>query len=68
MESVIKWRTGKPKEECECLVTLKNGNVDFSGYYSYTHSDGYEDFFWSRWDDDDIIAWCPLSEIEPHKE
>lgn len=68
VKSIIEWRTGEPKEECECLVTLKNGNIVFNDYCCYTDSDGYENFFWSRGDDDDIIAWCPLNEIEPYKE
>lgn len=68
MESKIKWHTGKPKEECECLVTLKDGYVVFNEYCCFTDSDGNEDFFWSRWDGDDIIAWCKISDIKPYKE
>mgnify|MGYP003462296855 CR=1 FL=1 len=68
MGSVIKWHTGTPDEEGEYLVTLRNGDVVFDEYFSYTDSDGNEDFLWrSCDDDDDIIAWCPLSKIEPYK-
>lgn len=68
MESVIKWQTGTPDEEGEYLVTLRNGDVVFDEYFSYTDSDGNEYFLWrSCDDDDDIIAWCPLSKIEPYK-
>lgn len=45
MESVIKWRTGKPKKECECIVTLRNGDVVLNNYYCFTNSDGYKCFF-----------------------
>ena len=26
-----------------------------------------KNFFWSNLDDDSIIAWCSLSDIEPYK-
>lgn len=35
MESVIKWQTGTPDEECECLVTLRNGDVVFNKIEPY---------------------------------
>lgn len=66
-ESVIKWQTGKPKEEGEYLVTLFNGEITFNEYCCITNSDEEEEFFWSNWDDDSIMAWCSLSDIEPYK-
>jgi hypothetical protein len=68
MESVIKWQTGNPKKECECIVTLKNGDVVFNDYRYFINSDGYKCFYWSHWNDDDVIAWYPLSRIEPYTE
>lgn len=67
-ESVIKWQTGQPKEEGEYLVTLFNGEITFNEYCCITNSDEEEEFFWSNWDDDSIIAWCKLSDIKPYKD
>ena len=60
-------QTGKPKEKGEYLVTLFNGEITFNEYCCITNSDEEEEFFWSNWDDDSIIAWCSLSDIEPYK-
>ena len=67
MESVIKWQTGTPKENGDYLVTryspLGKGRT-------YTQTNYY---FYGKWvievlDASYVIAWCPLSEIEPYKE
>lgn len=59
MESVIKWRTGEPKEDGIYLVT------DFANQIFFV--DRCDDS-WVIYDDDEILAWCPLNEIEPYKE
>ena len=59
MESVIKWQIGEPKEDCNCITTIDTGDivmVSFSIHYKWYHYT------------DRVIAWCPLSEIEPYKE
>lgn len=59
MESVIKWRTGE---------------INDAGYYLATDRDGYVYVLWYRKGSrlsnslKNVIAWCPLSEIEPYKE
>ena len=58
MESVIKWRTGVPKKVEKYMITLNDGRVTISFWNGISWSD------WAK----DIIAWCPLSEIEPYKE
>lgn len=56
MESIIKWHTGEPKEDCGCIVTLNNGDIVVVSY-----STTYQWYFYNG----QVIAWCPLSEIEP---
>ena len=58
MESVIKWRTGEPKENGGYIVTMKDHSITL---------DYYEDGQWFI-HQDGIIAWCPLGEIEHYKE
>lgn len=58
MESVIKWRTGEPKEVGGYIVTMSDNTITLD--YS-------EDGKWFI-HDEGIIAWCPLNEIEPYKE
>ena len=59
MESVIKWRTGEPKEYCFCIITDNHGICDI---------DVWDGEYWMVYHKDEVIAWCPLSEIEPYKE
>lgn len=57
MESIIKWRTGKPTEAGNYLCTNTKGHVVL--------------FHWMPhygWGNYKVIAWCPLNEIEPYKE
>ena len=60
-ESVIKWRTGEPKEKGDYLVSLKNGCVKFDNF-------GIIGEKWFVFNSDFILAWCPISEIKPYKE
>ena len=60
MESIIKWQTGKPNNHGKYVITLKWKTVE---------SDWYDkDLGWYRYRDEDIIAWCLLSDIEPYKD
>ena len=68
MESVIKWHTGEPKKAGTYIVTLENGLVFCDDYYCYMTLDGKVKLDWRIVDSSDILAWCPLSEIEPYKE
>lgn len=69
MESKIKWQTGKPLCRCgkfiitykyfEChtkhiTIALREGNTWYDTNFDRLRVD--------------VIAWCPLSEIEPYKE
>ena len=63
MESVIKWQTGFPTVEGEYLVAELNGNVTCDCWCVYEH---YQ--YWAQHTDREVIAWCPLSDIEPYKE
>lgn len=57
MESVIKWRTGKPNKSGWYIVSTRDNKVTYD-VFSESHP----------WFMEDVIAWCPLSEIEPYKE
>ena len=60
--SLIKWRTGVPPSSDGwkmCLITTKMGYIDFCGWQATK---------WSNISKENVIAWCPLSEIEPYKE
>lgn len=67
MESIIKLRTGTPKEEGEYLVTryspLGKGET-------YTQTNYYRGGKWlvNVLDASLVIAWYPLREIKPYKE
>ena len=63
MESVIKWQTGFPNIEGEYLVTEDNGNVTVDCWCVLEH---YQ--YWAQHRDDEIIAWCKISDIKPYKE
>lgn len=60
MENVIKWQTGEPKKLDYYIVTTKWGVA----LEMYLTSIGR----WNRLDAEEVIAWCPLSEIDPYKE
>lgn len=59
MESVIKWQTGE---------------INDNGYYLATDRDGCVYVLWYRKGSKlsnsikNVLAWCPLSEIEPYKD
>lgn len=63
MESVIKWQTGEPKEEGCYFVTLKDGRVVFNFWKILPNCS-----YWIHSRNENIIAWCKLSDIEPYKE
>lgn len=60
MESVIKWRTGEPAPHRLLYVV-----TDIFGYVDIDIWDGED---WMSYNKDEVIAWCPLNEIEPYKE
>lgn len=64
MESVIKWKTGEPKESGEYLVTTYDGEVKVDEFYHYLVS-GKEYGTFSK---ATPVAWCKISDIEPYKE
>lgn len=59
-KSVIKWRTGTPTELNDYIVTTKQG-VTVDAFLTSVNQ-------WCNLNTDDVIAWCPVSEIEPYKE
>jgi hypothetical protein len=60
MTSTINWQTGTPIGFCVTyIVTLDNGIVT-------TDTFAFEG--WNHYQEKEIIAWCPLKDIEPYKE
>ena len=63
MESIIKWRTGLPDIEGEYLVTEDSGDVTLDCWCVLEH---YQ--YWAQHRDDEVVAWCKLSDIKTYKE
>lgn len=67
METIIKWKTGKPEEYGEYLTTVKSKISE----HKYTAIN-----FWlgeGRWyvepaSDTEIIAWYKVSDVEPSRQ
>lgn len=55
--SLIKWRTGEPKKTGGYLITTKTGVVCHD--YWFCSIKKWERHLW------DVLAWCPLSDIQP---
>ena len=68
MESVIKWQTGVPEEEGMYIIST-DGQVKVSECIMVDiEEQDCESIVWREFDDEDIAAWCKLSDIEPYKE
>ena len=68
MESVIKWQTGVPVEEGMYIIST-DGQVKVSECIMvYIEEQDCESIVWREFDDENITAWCKLSDIEPYKE
>lgn len=65
MKSIINWQTGIPKESGEYLVSLKNGFVCRDEWREPCYDNDIA--YWKNCEGE-VIAWCPLSDIEPYKE
>lgn len=63
MESVIKWQTGEPNMEGEYLITRTDRDTTCDVWAILEH---YQ--YWEHHRYDEVVAWCPLSDIEPYKE
>ena len=61
MESVIKWQTGTPKKKDRYILSIKGGKIDLDNWSIHTKN-------WYHYNNNYVIAWYPLSDIEPYKE
>lgn len=62
MESVIKWQTGIPTEKGRYILSIKGSRkIDTDNWSIYTKN-------WYHYNNDYVLAWCKLSDIEPYKE
>ena len=64
MENTINWQTGTPKHPGDYLVTTKHHNVEKDIWRN--NADIYKNH-WVYHNDEDVIAWCALENIEPFK-
>ena len=68
MESKIKWRTGVPVGRGKFIITYKH----FECFTKHVTTAIREGNTWYDTNFDrlrvDVIAWCPISDIEPYKE
>ena len=64
MENTINWQTGKPKHPGKYLVTTKHHWVETDIWRNY--ADCYKNN-WYKHNDEDVIAWCFIEDIEPFK-
>ena len=62
-QSTIKWQTEFPDIEGEYLVTDDNGDVTTDCWCVLEH---YQ--YWAQHRNDEVVAWCKLSDIKPYKE
>ena len=63
--SKVEWQTGEPKGNGEYLVSLEDGSVCRDEWRELYCEDDIKCWVYN---DDEVIAWCKLSDIEPYKE
>lgn len=63
--SLIKWQTGEPEESGEYIVSLKDGTVCRDEWRELYCEDEIKCWVYN---DDDVVAWRKLSDIEPYKD
>lgn len=61
--SLIEWQTGEPKEFGDYLVSTTDGEVKMVGRIEFSR--GWK---WLGIEDNEVVAWCKLSNIKPYKE
>ena len=59
--SLIDWSTGTPSHTCECLLKLYDGKVVSDTWLDPNMWD--EQGGWTRYDSEDVIAWCEFDSI-----
>lgn len=62
--STIHWQTGMPKHPGQYLVTTKHHGVETDIWRHYA---GFYKNQWYEHNDEDVIAWCALVDINPFK-
>lgn len=62
--ATIQWQTGTPKYPGDYLVTTKHHNVEKDTWRN--NADIYKNH-WVYHDDEDVIAWCLIENVEPFK-
>ena len=62
--SIIQWQTGMPKHTGRYLVTTKHHGVETDIWRNY--ADLYKNH-WYEHNDEDVIAWCFIEDIDSFK-
>ena len=57
---MLNWQAGTPTETDKYLITHKGGEVRVDWWYNYLQE-------WDAHYNEDVIAWCKLTDIEPYK-
>ena len=70
-ESTIQWQHGEPKEEGNYLVSLLDGRIEVDKWLIPLIPESMWDEedvpVWEK-NDEEVVAWCKLSDIKPYKE
>lgn len=62
--TTIPWQTGMPKHTGRYLVTTKHHDVETDIWRNYA---GLYKNHWYEHNDEDVVAWCFIEDIEPFK-
>lgn len=57
---MINWQTGTPTETDKYLITHKGGVIRTDWWYDFNKE-------WATHYNEDVIAWCKLTDIQPYK-
>lgn len=68
MESIIKWQTGEPTKAGWYAISIKNEDSELRVDTDYWRNIAQDWIAFDKYSKEKIVAWCPLSEIEPYKE
>lgn len=58
--SVIKWQTGEPTKTGRYLIYTIDDGMQFDNWSTFLKQ-------WSTYYNNEVTAWCKLSDIEPYK-
>ena len=66
--SLIKWRTGVPTKAGWYAISIKNQDLELRVDTGYWRNIAQDWITFDKFSKEKVIAWCPMSAIEPYKE